>query len=123
MYSLLPFLGATALLLSPVSAHGFVKSVTIKGQSTPGADPVWFYLPTNQRAQTAGWNALNQDNGFVEPNSFSSPAGDVNCHKSATPGRLYANVTAGDTVQFNWNTWPDSHKGPILNYIAPCDGT
>jgi cellulase len=46
----------------------------------------------------------------------------VNCHKSATAGRLYANVNAGDTIEFEWSTWPDSHKGPIINYIAPCNG-
>jgi cellulase len=114
-------LGAAANVhLDTASAHGYVKSLTIKGVSTPGADPVWYYLPAAQRAQTAGWNALNQDLGFVEPAAVGSS--DVNCHKSATAGRLYASANAGDTIQFNWNTWPDSHKGPIINYIAPCNG-
>ena len=113
-------LSGAAVLLDTVSAHGFVKSLTIKGTNTPGADPVWYYLPAAQRAQTAGWNALNQDLGFVEPNNVGTS--DVNCHKGATAGRLYASAMPGDTIQFNWNTWPDSHKGPIINYIAPCNG-
>lgn len=69
---------------------------------------------------TAGWDALNQDNGFVEPAALGTA--DINCHKSATAGKLYASVNAGDTIDFKWSGWPDSHKGPIINYIAPCAG-
>jgi cellulase len=118
--SVLLLSAAAAVLLDTVSAHGFVTSVTINGKVTNGSDPVWYYYPANSRPQTAGWDSLNQDIGFVEPASVGTA--DVNCHKSATAGRLYANVNAGDTIQFKWNTWPDSHKGPIINYIAPCDG-
>jgi cold shock CspA family protein len=120
MYTSALLLGAIAILLDTASAHGFVKTVNVKGTYTNGSDPVWYYYPKDSRPQTAGWDALNQDNGFVEPNSVGTA--DVNCHKSATAGRLYANVNAGDTIEFAWNTWPDSHKGPIINYIAPCNG-
>ncbi|KAF2825731.1 glycoside hydrolase [Ophiobolus disseminans] len=120
MYSALVLLSAAAALLDTASAHGFVKTVTVKGVATKGSDPVWFYSPANSRPQTAGWDALNQDIGFVEPAAVGTS--DVNCHKSATAGRLYASANAGDTIDFAWNTWPDSHKGPIINYIAPCNG-
>lgn len=113
-------LGAAALFFESASAHGYVKQLNIKGVSTNGSDPVWYYFPSNSRPQTAGWDALNQDLGFVEPAAVGTS--DVNCHKSATAGRLYANVNAGDSIEFAWNTWPDSHKGPIINYIAPCNG-
>lgn len=109
-----------ATLLDSVTAHGFVKGVNINSKFTNGSDPVWFYSPAASRPQTAGWDALNQDIGFVEPASFGTT--DINCHKSATAGKLYATANAGDTVQFIWSTWPDSHKGPIINYIAPCNG-
>lgn len=121
MYGPVLLLGAVAVLLDTVSAHGFVKNVNIGGTSTKGSDPVWFYHSKETRPQTAGWDSLNQDLGFVEPNNVGSS--DVNCHKSATAGKLYANAKAGDTIEFEWNTWPDSHKGPIINYIAPCNGT
>ncbi|KAF1934672.1 glycoside hydrolase [Clathrospora elynae] len=120
MYISAVLLGAIALLLDTASTHGFVKSVNVKGTSTKGSDPSWYYQPMNSRTQTAGWDSLNQDNGFVEP--AAAGMNDVNCHKSATAGRLYANVNAGDSIEFEWNTWPDSHKGPIINYIAPCNG-
>ncbi|KAJ4323661.1 hypothetical protein N0V94_001720 [Neodidymelliopsis sp. IMI 364377] len=120
MLSAALLLGALATILDTASAHGFVSSVTSGGVSAKGSDPVWFYSPANSRPQTAGWDALNQDNGFVEPASLGSA--DVNCHKSATAGRLYATVAAGSSLTFQWNTWPDSHKGPIIEYIAPCNG-
>lgn len=120
MHSSILLLAATSALWESASAHGFVKGVNVKGTWTAGSDPVWWYYSADNRPQTAGWDALNQDIGFVEPASVGST--DVNCHKSATAGRLYANVNAGDTIQFAWNTWPDSHKGPIINYIAPCNG-
>ncbi|KAH9877926.1 hypothetical protein J1614_003143 [Plenodomus biglobosus] len=120
MHSATLLFGAVAVLLDTVSAHGFVKEVNIKGTITKGSDPVWFYSPADSRPQTAGWDALNQDQGFVEP--AAAGTADVACHKSATAGRLYANANAGDTIEFAWNTWPESHKGPIINYIAPCNG-
>jgi cellulase len=113
-------LAVTATLLDSVTAHGFVKTVTVNSKITNGSDPVWFYYPAATRPVTAGWDSLNQDNGFVEPASFGTA--DVACHKSATAGKAYVSANAGDTVQFNWNTWPESHKGPIINYIAPCNG-
>jgi len=75
-----------ALALAPtVAAHGHVASISVNGKTYPGASPVcyndsiywrpaytdlssqnWFYLPANQVAATAGWLALNQDNGNDE---------------------------------------------------------
>jgi cellulase len=77
-----------ALALAPtVAAHGYVSGITVNGKTYPGSNPVrftgqirpkqywldiqnWFYLPANQVVATAGWLALNQDNGFVEPASY-----------------------------------------------------
>ena len=120
MYTSALLLGVLAVLLDTASAHGFVKGVNIKGTFTNGSDPLWFYAPKDNRPKTAGWDALNQDIGFVEP--ANAGTADVNCHKSATDGRLYANVNPGDTIEFVWNTWPVGHTGPIINYIAPCNG-
>ncbi|EDU48430.1 endoglucanase IV [Pyrenophora tritici-repentis] len=120
MYASALLLGALAVLLDTASAHGFVKGVNIKGTFTNGSDPLWIYAPKDNRPKTAGWDALNQDIGFVEP--ANAGTADVNCHKSATAGKLYANVNPGDTIEFVWNTWPVGHTGPIINYIAPCNG-
>ncbi|MCJ1448617.1 MAG: hypothetical protein MMC23_009134 [Stictis urceolatum] len=114
------FLALIASLLDCAAAHGFVTGVTDGGKWTPGADPVWYYYPAGTAPSTAGWDALNQDLGFVSPSSFQTT--DIACHKSATPSKLYASVNAGDALDLYWSAWPDSHKGPIINYIAPCNG-
>ncbi|ORY58916.1 glycoside hydrolase [Pseudomassariella vexata] len=117
--SLILSLAATAFEL--VSAHGYVAGVEVNGADwTAGGDPVWYYYPAGSAPVTAGWKALNQDNGFVSPDAFTSS--DIACHKSATAAQSYINANAGDTLTFFWNTWPDTHKGPIINYIAPCNG-
>jgi cellulase len=116
------FAGVIASTLTGlVSAHGYVSGIKVNGGSViAGANPNWYYLPADQIPVTPGWKALNQDNGFVEPNSFGSS--DIACHKSAKPGQAYVSAQAGDTLTLIWNTWPDSHKGPVINYIAPCSG-
>ena len=119
MHASLALIGAFAAFLETASAHGYVTGVKSGSAWTPGADPVWFYAPSDQRKATAGWNSLNQDLGFVEPNALGTS--DAACHKSATAGRLYADVAAGSTIQLPWNTWPsDSHKGPVVR-APPCD--
>ncbi|KAL8343093.1 hypothetical protein RB598_004443 [Gaeumannomyces tritici] len=108
-------------LVQLASAHGHVSSVSVNGGSRiQTANPNWFYLPVDQRLNTPGWRALNQDNGFVEPSAFGTS--DIACHKSATPGQTYIEANAGDRLTIYWDTWPDSHHGPMLNYLAPCSG-
>jgi cellulase len=117
---------ATLLSLAAVvpqlaSAHGFVRGVKVNNAAwTAGSDPVWFYSPAGQGPATAGWDALNQDIGFVEPAQFGTA--NIGCHKSATAAKKYVDVKAGDQITFYWNTWPESHKGPIINYLAPYNG-
>lgn len=111
-----------APLLRLAAAHGHVSGVSVNGGSViAGANPNWYYLPAGQAPNTPGWRAMNQDNGFVEPNNFGTS--DIACHKSATPGQTYIEAKAGDTLKIIWDTWPDSHKGPVINYMAPCNGT
>lgn len=113
-------LAALAVAAAPalVSAHGHVSGIVSGGKYYAGTTPEWFYQQT--KPNTAGWYANNQDNGFVEPASYSSS--DIACHKGATPGTNSVPVTAGDTIELQWNTWPDSHHGPVINYLAPVSG-
>ncbi|RYP22016.1 hypothetical protein DL765_001922 [Monosporascus sp. GIB2] len=102
-----------------VSAHGHVTNVVVNGVSYGGYDP--FSFPYMSSPPTvAGWAASNTDNGFVEPNSFADP--DIICHKAATPGGAHIQVAAGDSISLQWDTWPESHKGPMIDYLAACDG-
>ncbi|EMR70622.1 hypothetical protein MGN70_009941 [Eutypa lata] len=108
-------------LLQLASAHGYVSGISVNGGTViEGANPNWYYLPEGTAPETPGWQALNQDNGFVAPDAFGTS--DIACHKSATPGATYIEANAGDTLTLYWNTWPDSHKGPVINYLAKCSG-
>ncbi|KAI1190204.1 lytic polysaccharide monooxygenase [Nemania serpens] len=103
------------------SAHGYVAGVKVNGGVwVSGTNPNWYYQPTGTAPVTPGWRALNQDNGFVSPNAYTTS--DIACHKSATPGGTYVSANSGDTLTLYWNTWPDTHRGPIINYLAKCSG-
>ncbi|KAI0858211.1 glycosyl hydrolase family 61-domain-containing protein [Xylaria cubensis] len=102
-----------------VAAHGHVSNIVINGVSYQTYDPTVFPYMSDPPV-VVGWTASDTDNGFVEPNSFAS--GDIICHKAATPAGGHAQVAAGDSISIQWNTWPDSHKGPMLDYLAACDG-
>lgn len=110
------FLAAAALFTLPVvvNAHGVVATIVADGVEYPGA------IPANTPANSPGWTADNLDNGFVAPDAFATA--DIICHKSAVAPDAYATVSAGGTVTLTWSTWPDSHHGPVLDYLASCDG-
>ncbi|KAK3316215.1 glycosyl hydrolase family 61-domain-containing protein [Apodospora peruviana] len=103
-----------------VAAHGHVTNIVINGVSYQNYDPTSH--PYMQNPPTVvGWTASNTDNGFVGPDSYSS--GDIICHKSATNAGGHAVVQAGDKVFIQWDTWPESHKGPVVDYLASCGGS
>ncbi|KAI1272231.1 glycosyl hydrolase family 61-domain-containing protein [Xylaria sp. FL0933] len=102
-----------------VAAHGHVSNIVINGVSYQTYDPTVFPYESDPPT-VVGWTASDTDNGFVAPDSYTS--GDIICHKSATPAGGFAQVAAGDSISIQWNTWPDSHKGPMLDYLAACNG-
>jgi cellulase len=127
---------ATTLLPALALAHGHVDKVVADGVTYDG----WVSLPTyepsyarhiytNGRYQnaalkyqtpippTVGWQADNLDNGFVSPDAFATAA--IACHKSSKSNGAAVTVKAGSKVTLKWDTWPVSHAGPILDYLAP----
>ncbi|KAF1930410.1 lytic polysaccharide monooxygenase [Didymella exigua CBS 183.55] len=106
-------------------AHGTVNGVTIDGKFEQGFLLDYYYSSQNGQtpAEHIGWYAENLDNGFIEPNSFGEA--DVICHKAGSPklsSDTMAKVAAGGTVEFHWTTWPESHMGPVITYVAPYTG-
>ncbi|KAF9877568.1 glycosyl hydrolase family 61 [Colletotrichum karsti] len=117
MYSkafLAALVGATA-----VSAHGYVEKITAGGSTVDGLNPS-SYPYASEKPVTPGWAATNTDLGFVAPDATGDA--DIICHRGATPGTSSIKVAAGEKVTVKWNTWPDSHKGPIMDYLAKCSG-
>jgi cellulase len=58
----------------------------------------------------------NDLSGFIEPAAFGTS--DIACHKSAKSTSVSIPVKAGDSVKLQWDTWPDSHHGPVIDYLA-----
>ncbi|KIW21110.1 hypothetical protein PV08_01689 [Exophiala spinifera] len=106
--------GALALV-SKVSAHGIVSGIVAGGQWYSGYNPSFKY--SNNPPVVAGWSIPDDgDYGFVS--DYTSP--DIICHKGATPGGAYVSVAAGESLELQWTVWPESHHGPMIDYLASC---
>jgi cellulase len=106
-------LGATL-----ISAHGHISEVIIDGISYYGHDPT--KVPWGPQPESITWSNGATDNGFVASDTTSLASRAINCHREATNAELVAPVTAGGTVSLTWSDWPESHHGPVLNYMANC---
>ncbi|KAM0354375.1 hypothetical protein ACHAPU_001419 [Fusarium lateritium] len=100
-----------------VAAHGHVESISVAGKSYDGLNPGSAPYD-NPPKKLVAWFATNTDNGFVEPSMYGKP--DIICHKGAKNAVLSASVKAGEKITIKWDTWPESHKGPVIDYLASC---
>ena len=75
----------------------------------------------NPQPITVRWKIPNVlDNGFVAPTAYANP--DIICHKNATNALLAAPAKRGSKITISWDIWPTSHKGPIIDMLANCNG-
>ncbi|USP76321.1 glycoside hydrolase family 61 protein [Curvularia clavata] len=125
MYKTITSVTALAALAATVTAHGSLTGVSIDGVYKQGYS-IEYYYQMQQNAKVPehlGWYAENLDNGFVEPAKFGTS--DIICHKAGSPkgsSDTMGKVAPGGTVEFHWNTWPESHVGPVITYAAPYTG-
>ncbi|RHZ50154.1 lytic polysaccharide monooxygenase auxiliary activity family 9 protein [Aspergillus thermomutatus] len=104
---------------SLVAGHGYVSGI-VAGGKYYGGYLVDKYPYMSDPPDTIGWSTTATDLGFVDGTGYQSP--DIICHRNGAPGALTATVTAGSDIEFQWTTWPDSHHGPVITYLAPCNG-
>ncbi|KAL2108591.1 hypothetical protein VUR80DRAFT_3610 [Thermomyces stellatus] len=111
---------ATALLsAATAAAHGYVSGVfTPDGKFHQGWDPSSGMGYGDNYPEVVGWSTTVQDEGFVSTDSYDTP--DIACHRGAEPAALSVEIGAGDVLTLQWNTWPESHHGPVIDYLAPC---
>ncbi|KAI9150224.1 Endoglucanase-4 [Paramyrothecium foliicola] len=100
-----------------VAAHGHVQNIIVGGVQYPGYDVTSMAYMADPPT-VVGWSTTATDNGFVAPDAFDSA--DIICHRDAKNAGGHAQVKAGDSIFLQWDTWPDSHKGPIIDYLASC---
>ncbi|TEB39530.1 glycoside hydrolase family 61 protein [Coprinellus micaceus] len=105
-------------LVAYVAAHGYVQELTLGANLYTGYLPYYdpYHVPTPQRIVRR-----IPSNGPVEDLTSI----DLQCHGwseggivGSKPAPLVGTIAAGQTIHFNWTTWPDSHKGPLLTYMA-----
>lgn len=111
--SILAALGSAVL----TAAHGIVQDLTIDNTDYTGylvfQDP--YMSPVPERIV---WAFPTAGNGPVTDLTTSA----ITCNLAATNAQLVAPAAAGSDVTFFWTAWPESHKGPVMTYLANCGG-
>jgi len=110
----------TLASISRVSSHGVVTTVIADGVTYEGYNPYYQFDYPGAPA-TVGWTTSG-DKGFtfIPPSAFTDP--DIICHLDGKPASAYATVKAGSNVTLKWTPWIDNHHGPVLDYLANCNG-
>ncbi|KAF2501522.1 glycoside hydrolase [Lophium mytilinum] len=109
------------ITLTPLAhSHGRITFITAENVTYTGWDPALALLNTTL-PKIPAWSASNLGNIYLPPSAFNTT--NITCHYNAHPGQAHVRVTAGHTVSLQWNEWPTSHKGPVLTYLAPCNGS
>ncbi|QRW23894.1 glycoside hydrolase family 61 protein [Rhizoctonia solani] len=107
-------LALPALLLAAATSvlgHGFVQEIVASSGTYTG------YLPYNDPYTTpAPQRSIRKipGNGPIEDVTSM----DIQCNGGAVPAPAIIKVAAGSNVALNWTTWPDSHIGPLITYMA-----
>ncbi|KAJ5620086.1 hypothetical protein N7510_004070 [Penicillium lagena] len=108
-------LGSAAL----VAGHGYVTGAVVDG-TYYGGYLIDLYPYENDPPKVIAWSEDELDDGYINGTEYSNP--NIICHKNALPGALEAPVTAGGTVELQWTDWPSDHHGPVITYMANCNG-
>ncbi|KAM0326984.1 hypothetical protein ACHAQA_006105 [Verticillium albo-atrum] len=118
MSTLAKFLLPALLFHAPLTAaHSRITNVVINGTSYAGFDAK---QPASNPPLLAAWSTTVSDDGWINHEGYAHP--DIICHRDAVPALGHAPVEAGGTLAVQWQGWPESHKGPVLTYLARCDG-
>ncbi|KAI1307075.1 lytic polysaccharide monooxygenase [Xylaria venustula] len=97
-------------------SHGFVSNINIDRLMYDG-----FHPPTpNADPLAVGWSTTAFDQGYVNQTGFTTE--EIICHRGSENANAHALVSAGDRIHIQWNGWPMSHKGPVMDYLASCGG-
>ncbi|KAG5636056.1 hypothetical protein H0H81_009227 [Sphagnurus paluster] len=99
-----------------VNAHGYVQEVTLGTTKYTGylpySDPYWNPTPQRIIRKIPGSGQLLH---CLQCNGWSAGGSQ---YVGSAPAPLVGTVAAGSQVKLNWTTWPDSHSGPLITYMA-----
>nr|AFO72239.1 glycoside hydrolase family 61 protein J [Heterobasidion parviporum] len=112
--SIAPALLALAAYLPRAAAHGYLASITIDGTTYKGNVPAGNTDPSPIRQVDTNSPVKGADNPFL------------NCGQNAQLASQVANANPGSKIDFLWSdigsNWPHN-TGPVMTYMAKCDGT
>ncbi|OSD04057.1 lytic polysaccharide monooxygenase [Trametes coccinea BRFM310] len=118
MFSAILTLLVTALAATRVDAHGYVQEVVIGSTHYTGYLPYqdpYYPVPPERIIRKIPGNGPVTDVTLIDLQcNGDSPDGII----GSAPAPLFAPVNAGDEIKLNWTTWPDSHVGPMITYLA-----
>ncbi|KAL4880421.1 glycoside hydrolase [Aspergillus karnatakaensis] len=101
---------------SRVLGHGYITNIVVNGVSYQGWNINTFpYM--GEVPLVASWGTPNTGGGFPTDGYADS---DIICHLDAVNGEGAIPVTAGDSLSLQWTVWPETHHGPVLDYLANC---
>ncbi|PWY87090.1 endoglucanase-4 precursor [Aspergillus sclerotioniger CBS 115572] len=106
--------------VSLVTGHGYVSSIEVDG-TTYGGYLVDTYYYESDPPELIAWSTNATDDGYVSPTNYDSS--NIICHRGSSPAALSAPIAPGGAVKMTWNTWPDDHHGPVITYLANCNGS
>lgn len=96
------------------AGHSFVSNINVDRLMFDG-----FHPPAPDAYPLAiGWSTTAFDHGYVNQTGFTTD--EIICHRGARNAHVHGVVSAGDRIQVQWNGWPNSHKGPAIDYLASC---
>ncbi|KAF9048957.1 glycoside hydrolase family 61 protein F [Panaeolus papilionaceus] len=112
------FSAVLSSLTTLVAGHGYVQEVTLGSAKYTGYLPYQdpYYNPPPQRIiRKVPGNGPVEDLSLIDVQCNGWSSGGV---VGSAPAALVGTVAAGSKVSLNWTAWPDSHKGPIITYMA-----
>ncbi|TGJ82171.1 hypothetical protein E0Z10_g6601 [Xylaria hypoxylon] len=95
-------------------AHSFVSNINIDRLMYDGFHPT----APDSYPLAVGWFTTAFDHGYVNQTGFTTE--EIICHRDSRNANAHALVSAGDRIHVQWNGWPMSHKGPVIDYLASC---
>ncbi|CDO76191.1 Auxilliary Activities Family 9 protein [Trametes cinnabarina] len=118
MFSAILTLLISALAATRVDAHGYVQEVVIGSTHYTGYLPYqdpYYPVPPERIIRRIPGNGPVTDLTLIDLQCNGDSADGV---IGSAPAPLVAPVNAGEEIHLNWTTWPDSHVGPMITYLA-----
>ncbi|KAG8926766.1 Esterase/lipase/thioesterase [Tulasnella sp. 418] len=111
---------ATAAVVSAVgvAAHGYVDKITIGSTTYTGYQPYsdpYYSTPPARIVRKIPGNGPVENLSLIDVQCNGYSAGGV---VGSAPAPLVATVAAGSDITLTWTTWPDTHMGPLVTYLA-----